>query len=312
MVDPTTANTSMSVPIRGSDTGTWDLPVNGNFNILDAMFGGVTTVAVSSTNIVLASSQGQTAILRFTGTLLATISVKLPSIYKGWTIDNQITNSPSSFCLQIVSTSATFGLGAPPGTNDIYYDGVSIKYRNMGQLGEYWDYAASTVPSWVPACSNVPWLNCDGTVISSATYPQLVNTLGTTTLPDSRGRFRGTLNQTTGRLTSAGGGVDGNTILAAGSSETSVLGTSNLPAYTPSGTISSSISGSVPAAATLQVPPQSGATVGVGGTTSGGSFVSGVTIISSFTGSAQGGVSNPFSKVPPAYIGGITMIRTGL
>src|SRR6266446_3805777 len=165
MVDPTTVNTSLAIPIRGTDVGTWDLPVNGNFTAIDSMFGGVTTVALSSQAVTLLSSQGQNSILRFTGTLLASVTVILPGIYKGWTIDNQIINSPSSFCAQLASTSGSsvFGLGLAPGVNDVFYDGTSIKYRNMGKLGEYWDYAAATVPTWISFCTLPPWLNCNGT-----------------------------------------------------------------------------------------------------------------------------------------------------
>src|SRR5258707_587819 len=212
----------MSVPIRGSDVGTWDVPVNGNFNSLDAMIGGVTTIAVSS-NVTLATSQALVNVIRLTGTLLSSgVGVTLPGIYKSWTIDNQIVNSPSSFAIRLISSAGTSAIGLPPGQQDVFYDGASVKYRNLGKMGEYWDYAGSTVPSWVTISTNQPYLNCDGTVISSATYAQLVNLLGTTTLPDSKGRARVTLNQGSNRITSGSstGGVDGNTIYASGGAQT--------------------------------------------------------------------------------------------
>src|SRR5882724_7353319 len=105
MVDPTTVNTSLAIPIRGTDVGTWDLPANGNFTAIDSMFGGVTTIALSSQNVTLLSSQAQNAVIRLTGNLLASVAIVLPSIYKGWTIDNQILNSPASFYAILSSTS---------------------------------------------------------------------------------------------------------------------------------------------------------------------------------------------------------------
>src|SRR6266705_6143889 len=177
------------------------------------MFGGVTTIALSSQNVVLLSSQGQNAVIKFTGTILTNVSITLPSIYKGWTIDHQVLNPPSSFAAQLLSTSGAVGLGSAPGVNDVFYDGTNIKYRNMGRLGEYWDYSGPAVPSWVSFCSIPPWLNCNGTTFSSAFYPQLANHLGTTTLPDSRGRVRMALNQGTSRVTI---GINGDVIFAVG------------------------------------------------------------------------------------------------
>ena len=305
MVDPTTANTSMAVPIRGSNVGTWDTPVNSNFNILDNMFGGVATVALTSAAVTLASSQAQASVLRFTGTLTANVAVTLAGIYKSWTIDNQTTNAPSSYYVTIVSTSAASVIGVPQGQQDIFYDGTTVKFRNMDRIGAYWDYAGSAVPNWVAACTNIPYLNCDGTAISSATFPQLVNLLGTTTLPDSRGRFRATLNSTTTRLQSSVGGLDGSTIYGGGGYDSITLNTSQIPSHTH--------------ANVLNTPPNAGIGTNTNGNVAtGGSVIFGIQTNGiaqasgdSITNVAAGG-GGPHPNVPPAYIGGITMIRTGL
>src|SRR5262249_44480409 len=55
--------------------------------------------------------------------------------------------------------------------------------------------------------------------IAAAPYPGLAIIVGGTTLPDMRGRGRMYLNQGTGRITAGGGGVDGNTLFAAGGNE---------------------------------------------------------------------------------------------
>src|SRR6266446_1746459 len=229
MVDPTTVNTSLAIPIRGTDVGTWDLPVNGNFVAIDSMFGGIATVALSSQTVTLLSSQAQCSIIRLTGTLLSNVAIVLPSIFKSWTVDNQITNSPSSFA--VTFNTSTVQLGIPPGANDILFqDGTNIHYKNMGKIGEYWDYAAISVPTWVTSGIPAnPYLLCNGTTFSSATYPVLANILGTTTLPDARGRVRIAMNAGTGRTT----GVIADTIFTGG-------GDQNLQAHqhTGSGTTS--------------------------------------------------------------------------
>jgi hypothetical protein len=289
----------MAVPIRGTDVGTWDVPVNGNFNILDSMFGGVSTVALTSAAVTLTSSQAQSSIIRFTGTLTANVAVTLPGIYKFWTVDNQIVNSPSSFAVTLVSTSGASIIGCPPGTQDVFYDGTTVNYRNLGRVGEYWDYAAATVPTWVTASTKPPYLNCNAATFSSAAYPVLANLLGTTTLPDARGRLRLALDAGTNRVTSGVSGVAGNTILAAGGDQSLQSHTHanslNDPGHThtTNAMIDNNGSNHVPGST---VSPVSGPA----------SVFSAVTNISITNAAAGAGGSQ---NIPPVYVGGITMIR---
>lgn len=304
MADPLTPNTGLAVPIRGTDTGTWDIPVNGDFTLLDSMLGGVTTLALSSTPVTLATSQAQNAIIRLTGTLLSNVAITLPSIYKFWTIDNQLLNSPSSFAATLVSTSGTSIIGLPPSIQDVFYDSISIRYRNLGQVGEYWDYAAATVPTWVTASTIPPYLNCNAATFSSATYPILTNLLGTTTLPDSRGRSRYALNQTTGRITSAGAGIDGNTIQAAGGINGVTLAAGNIPTITSNVTTTSGNTVPQNMAGTVTVFNQ--------GSVLGAYFPVSANITPlAATGSATSNNTGPvlFGNAAPGYVGGITMIR---
>jgi microcystin-dependent protein len=319
MVDPTTQNTSMFVPLRGADVGTWDVPVNSNFNALDAMLGTVTNISPTNLPITLTTAQSQAAIIRLNGTLTGNVAITMSGIYKKWTVENLLTNSPSSFCVTFVSTTAVQQIGIPPGLTDVYYDAIatSVRFANLPlAVGSYWDYAGSAVPSWNTACSVPPYLNCDGSAFSSATYPTLCNLFGGTgfnILPDARGRYRATLNQTTGRITTAGGGVDGNTLIAVGGIQNVTLGSSNLPA------------------SILVNDPghHHGFTAGSSVTlfaldTGGGSFAFGsgfnATFQSAITSSATTGITvNPssspagtgnfFQSLPPSYVGGITMIR---
>jgi hypothetical protein len=86
--------------------------------------------------------------------------------------------------------------------------------------------------------------------------------------------------------------------------QTVSLGTTNLPAYTPSGSVSTSIiqGGSYPSMNGFTTP---GTNVGVGGTATGGNEVSLnglLTASSTFTGNAQGGTSAPINKLPPVSL----------
>src|SRR5690242_4577031 len=126
MSDPTTSNILLAVPTRGSDSGTWDVPVNGDFTALDGILGGNTTLALSAattitlsvpaTGTVAASAgpnQSQNAVVKFTGTLAgnAVINLTLPRTY---IFDNQCTVGTSY--IQIAPASGTgTKVGLPPG-----------------------------------------------------------------------------------------------------------------------------------------------------------------------------------------------------
>jgi hypothetical protein len=300
----------MFVPIRGTDQGTWDVPVNANFNAIDFILGGITTYTPTNAPITMQSTAAQAAIIRLTGTLTGNVAITMANIFKFWTIDNQLTNSPSSFVVTFVSTSGSVVIGAPPGSQDIYYDGTSVRYRTLRHdVGGYWDYAGSTVPSWVTACTVPPYLNCTGVTFSSATYPVLANLLGNNTLPDSKGRYRATLDQAAGRITTAGGGVDGTTLLAGGGVQNVTVGSSNLPAsipYKDPGHVHT-LSPTQGLFASAANAPQAGSGAGTALQTL--TMSSAVTNITINPSTAAAGTGNFFQSLPPSYVGGITMIR---
>jgi len=298
----------MFVPIRGTDQGTWDVPINSNFNTIDSMLGGITTLTPTNVNIIMTSAQAQCSIIRLTGTLTGNVAITMASINKFWTIENLLTNASSGFVVTFVSTGGSQQIGAPPGSQDFYYDGTNVRYRTLPHhVGGYWDYAGNSVPNWVNACTTPPYLNCDGTTFSSATYPVLAGSLGGTTLPDSKGRARATLNQGSGRLTLVAGGVDGNTLFAAGGNQNITLGQTNLP------NVNFAVTGT--GAFTFQNITDIGFAYQVSGTAGGVNTIAGAgaythPVSASVSGNAaSGGSGTAFALVQPSYIGGITMIR---
>lgn len=176
------------------------------------------------------------------------------------------------------------------------------------------DYWAATTPSSIFAFPA-------GQAISRTTYAALYALIGDTygagngsttfNLPDKRGRVTASLDNmggsTAGRLTSATITTDATTLGRTGGGETRSLVTANLPAYTPSGSISVSNGAiTINGASSYAYTGTSG--VGVGG---GGSFgVSGFNALSasqgtttaSFSGTAQGGSSTAFGLVQPTIL----------
>lgn len=308
MVDPVSPNKSLAQPTSGTDVGTWDTPMNGNMSIIDNSFSGLATIPVSSQAVTLSSAQYQCVFLQFTGQLLANIAVTLPAIGSFYTIINDATNS-SAFYITVATTAAGGRvIGLPPGTmTDIMTDGVHARFRGLPHIGSYWDHAGSSTPAWVSACTIPPWLYCNGTTFSSATYPGLASLFGSTTLPDFRGRMGFNVNNGTGRITSSQGGVDGNTLFAAGGAQTTAMSSQHMPNISfpvtdpghTHGVSHNAISGGqVWSGASNTISDEIHATITVN------SNVTGVQVNS-------GGSNTPFAVVPPSIVGGIRLVRAG-
>lgn len=305
-------NRAYLLQTAGENPGTWGLDpgLNGNFNKIDTNLGGVTNVALSSSNVTLSATQYANGTIRLSGTLTATVQVIFPAIQGWWTIENLTTGNFAALIVIIGAPGTQIAIEQGSAA-DILLDGTNVKFRNLPPVGTYLDVIDSTVPVWIASCTVPPYLLCDGSTFSAVTYPYLNAKLGGTTLPDLRGRARYYLDGGTGRITTAGSGIDGTTRLSAGGAQTVTLITANLPAYTPSGVLGSF---------TLTLPTRSITTntgsvptvTNAANQTTGNQEVLssfGGSITGSFTGSAQGGTSTPVNKMPPACIGGITMIR---
>lgn len=234
MPDPTTTNRSLYIPTRGSNVGTWDTPINSNFSAIDTLFGGVTSIAVSSSNVTLNTSQCQNAVIRLTGTLSANIDVIFPTVAAIYTVENLTTGAFYVRC-KMASGNA---IGVPQGVpTQVFTDGTDTKFWNPPMPGTYWDYAGDSVPAWITACTVLPWVSCDGSAVSRTTYAYLYSILGTTwgagdgsttfNLPDLRNRARVSVGGS--RLTAGGSGIDGATVGSVGGVQTVTLAQANLP-----------------------------------------------------------------------------------
>lgn len=301
-----TANKFLEQPARGSEVGVWDTPVNNNMGIIDNAFGGAVSVALTNSPVILSSAQYQCVFITFTGALSGNCAITFPVVGSFYTIQN-LTSNTSAFQVTLQTTAAgSQVIGCPWGEAfDIMTDASgNVKFRNMYRVGQMIDFVGSSVPAWVSNCTVPPLLNCDGTSFSSATYPILATILAGTTLPDSRGRFRATLNQGQSRITSgtSTGGVDGNTNLSAGGAQTTTLSSQNVPSVP--------VTVTDPGHSHLYGEAVLGGSAGGSGVRNNGT--NSVTTSTNTTGiTVTAGSTSPtnFSNLPPMYVAGITMIR---
>ncbi len=308
MVAQTTAK-DLFLVANSSFVGTWDVPENSNWSVVDAALGQIVNIPLNNSPVTLAAGQYQCYQITFSSTLTGSVAITFPSTFTGpYVIQNLCTGS-SAFVVTLQTTVAGGRVvGCPPGEAvDVINDGTNLYFKNLDRVGTYWDYAGSSVPAWVTACTVPPYLNCDGTAFSSATYPALTVILGGTTLPDSKGRTRFALNQGSARITSSAGyGIDGNTAYAGGGSQS--LAQANIPSYSltvtdPGHSHNSPNAGAGfldyrPGTGSFGVPVAGGNDGGVEQPTA--SQVTGITVNSAGSGR---------NFVSPGYIGGITMVR---
>lgn len=308
MADPLTVNKSLAQPVVGSDVGTWGNPVNANTAIIDASFGGVTTIPLTNSNVVLSSAQYQNQFIRLTGVLGANVQLTFPPLGSFYTIVNDTTSSAFYVTMQTTVAGGRV-IGMPSGSMiDTIVDGTHARFRNLPSVGTYWDYAGSSTPAWVDACTIPPFLYCNGTSFSSVTYPTLSTLFNGVTLPDFRGRSAFQLNDTSSRLQSSVGGVDGNTIFAAGGNATIALSSTHLPSMT---FITSDVGHTHTVTHNANSggtgPEQSGAAGNIGNFTNSATF----TVSSNVTGVSvnSGGSGTPVQLLPPFQVIGIRLVR---
>lgn len=228
----TTTNRGYSTPATGTQSGIWGSDdLNPNFTLIDKNLGAVATVALTSSNVTLSSSEYACGTIKFTGTLSANVTITFPSVAGWWTVIN---NCTGSFYIRLSCSVGGLKICPPPGEAiDVGFDATDAFYRNLPHhVGEYWDYGGSSVPVWVTGCSTPPYLLCDGSTYSAVTYPTLNAILGTTTLIDHRARARIPLDGGTNRVTTAGSGIDGATRFTSGGAQNVTLDSTTIPAHT--------------------------------------------------------------------------------
>ena len=320
MTEPTTVNTGLIVPNTGDLPGTWGAnAINPDLSAIDGFIGGVQVVSVTNSPITLTSpasftptpsagpTQSQNAVLRVTGTLTGNVQITLP--LPGYMIVENLTTGAFVVTLRAVGSGEVIGIEQSSIVH-VYNDGSNVRFVNLSPVGSYMDLCDASVPLWISSCTKPPYLMCDGSTFSNTTYPYLYAKLGTTTLPDARGRARYMLNQGTNRILTSSTSFDGNTRFSGGGSTT--IFQQNLPnvSFNVSGITLNN--GGVSVFVNNSVSPVAGSS-GIWGVAGNPLIQLGtVSVFSSVTVATQGAAASGGSAqviAPPGYVGGITMIR---
>lgn len=310
-------------PLRGSNVGVWDVPVNADWTALDGILGGNATISLSAATTLALSvpatgsvtpgagpNQSQNNIIVFSGTLTGNCIIQL-TLPRSYAFDNQCTVGTSY--IQIAPSSGTgTAVGLPPGeVSQVIYDGTNIKIVGLGRVGSYLDLAVSTTPPWMNAFSKAPFLITDGSTYSTNIYPALGAMLGSTFggngittfgTPDLRSRARISIDTNgpgsfSGRITAAISGINGTTLGAAGGSESLQA---HLHQNTASGTVN--ITNVLLTNGLLDI------SVGAGGKLDPTTATTNPSVAVTMTNATTGAGNS--QNVQPTFVSGLTFIKT--
>lgn len=323
---PETVNILLQVPTRGSEVGTWDVPVNGDFNSIDGWLGGVASLSLSNSNVTLTApsgtpspgsgpTQAENGVLKLTGTLGANVVLTLPLPGK-YIVKNSCV--VGAFYVQARALGTGNMIGLPEGRSvTIWNDGVDVDFSDAPEVGSALDLHCNTtsLPKWMTACSVLPYLIKNGGVHTSALYPALAARLGSTYggngittfgLPDELSRIRLPVDTSgsAGRVTQAISGINGTTFGSSG-------GDQRLQSHTHSSTLTDNghIHGQkalAGAGGTSQSASSGGNGINANVNTETANATTGVTLTNANfgTGTAQ--------NMPPAIVDFIPLIKTAI
>jgi microcystin-dependent protein len=176
MVSTFTPALQLEEPARGDYVNSWDLPANSNFTQIDNGVGGVTTLTVTTGNVVLTQAQANSAILVINGTMTGNVNIFYPPTTGGRKLC--IPNvAVAGFQLSIRGNSGADTVGIFFKRN---FAGIPVGFITTPSR-VFWDYGGvipGTVASWPLNIVPPGWLVCDGTLYSTTQYDLLFSIVG--------------------------------------------------------------------------------------------------------------------------------------
>lgn len=136
MTSTFTPNANLEEPGAGDYAGTWNVPVNANYGLIDRIFGSTQSISMAAANVSLLTAGNQYQYARFvlTGALTADRTLSIPSGVGGfWIIQNNTTGAHTVTFLTTAGGST--GVSCPQGYQIIAVsDGTNCYSATTGSL----------------------------------------------------------------------------------------------------------------------------------------------------------------------------------
>lgn len=129
----TTPNLALNTPANGTFVGTWDVPVNANWNLIDSALGGIASIALSNVPVVLSAAQYANGIIAFSGTLTGNVVVTFPAIGRFYILYNNCVAATSFTITCQISGVGTNIVIPPVDPCFAVTDGVNMKFVGGGR-----------------------------------------------------------------------------------------------------------------------------------------------------------------------------------
>jgi len=129
MASSFTTNKVIEKPGNGDYVDTWNVPVNGDMDIIDQAFGGITALNATGGSATLTDTQYRSLILTISGAISANVTYTIPSGKGGqWIVRNTTTDaSGGPWTITIASGGGGTSLSIPrTGVTTIFSDGTNI------------------------------------------------------------------------------------------------------------------------------------------------------------------------------------------
>jgi hypothetical protein len=233
MVSTYTTNKVIEKPGNGDYVDTWNVPANGDFDIIDQAFGGVTSLNATAGNATLSAAQYRSLILAISGAMSAGVTYTIPSGVGGqWIVRNTTTDSSGGpWTVTIASAGGGTSVVVDRSQNvTIFCDGTNVRvsgtqitipgsntqviYNNSGVLGASANltFDGSYISDAIGMVRNVPVNSQTSSYVLTATDNGKIITIttGGVTVPNSTFASGNTLNiynnsSSTQTITVAGG-----------------------------------------------------------------------------------------------------------
>jgi hypothetical protein len=129
MASSFTTNKVLEKPGNGDYVDTWNVPVNGDLDIIDQAFGGVTSLNATGGSATLTDAQYRSLILSISGAMSANVTYTIPSGKGGqWIVRNSTTDaSGGPWSVTIASGGGGTSIVVPRGSSTtLFSDGTNI------------------------------------------------------------------------------------------------------------------------------------------------------------------------------------------
>jgi hypothetical protein len=174
MASSYTTNKTLEKPGNGDYVDTWNVPVNGDMDVIDQAFGGTTSLNATSGSATLTATQYRSLIILISGAISANVTYTIPSGVGGeWIVRNTTTDATGGpWTVTIASAGGGTSIATVRSANLLLFsDGTNIRSASQATPGSDTQVIYNSGGSFA-ASSGMTW---NGTTFTAANVAASTN-----------------------------------------------------------------------------------------------------------------------------------------